>query len=100
MGFCPPRCGNAYRSNPGLLEEVKRKHNEVIQRLMDGISSEVIAQQGSTLCEVTVGEREWGTPELWEKGEDGRLFASKKVERSRRTQKIIAMTPLEKNPLD
>jgi hypothetical protein len=92
MGYNPPTCGNAYRSNPGLGERLKKQKDEIIARLMHGISMEVIMQEGSMLCEVVLDERHWGSQIIWEKGEKGELYESKAVERSRKTGKILSVT--------
>jgi hypothetical protein len=92
MGYNPPWCGNAYRGNPGLRERLKKQKDEIIARLMHGISMEVIMQERSTLCEVVLGQRHWGFQIIWEKGEKGELYESKAVERSRKTGKVLSVT--------
>lgn len=85
MGYDPPRCGNAYFGNPGLVDRLKKQKDEIIVRLMHGINVEVIMQERSTLCEVVLGPRHWGSQIIWEKGEKGELYESKAVERFRKT---------------
>ena len=95
MGFHPPRCGNAYFSHPGLREKVQKQGRETIERLMDGFNAKVIMEKGSTLSEIVIGPKYWGSQTLWEKGKNGKLYRSKTIERSRDTYKITKVAKID-----
>ena len=76
IGYNPPYCGNAYY--PGLRESLQKQREKVLNRLMQGITTEVIMQKGSTLCEVVIGRRGY-TQRVWKKGEKGELYESKEA---------------------
>lgn len=95
MGFYPPRCGNAYFSNPGLREKVAKQSRDTVERVMRGFEAEIISGCGLPLREVMVGTKSWGSQTMWEKGDDGKLHRSKIVERSRRTTKVVKLTEVD-----
>ncbi|KIM28394.1 hypothetical protein M408DRAFT_329466, partial [Serendipita vermifera MAFF 305830] len=94
MGFYPPRCGNAYRQDPGLRDKAAKQGRDTMEKFMRGIETRIISEKGSTLREVVVGSISWGGQEIWEKGEDGKLRRNKAIERSGRTRKVIKVTKL------
>jgi hypothetical protein len=77
--YGPPRCRGVYR---GTVREQAKMIAKMIAGLMHGINMEVIMQEGSTLCKVALGQRDWGEQIIWERGEKGELYESKAVERS------------------
>ena len=94
MGFHPPGCGNAYRSNPGLREKVNKQRIETVNRLMHGVETHVMNHEGSTLREVIIGSK-WGYWQtVWEKGSDGKLREAKVIRRSPRTSRVTAVERL------
>ena len=94
MGYSPPWCGNAYRNNPGLVERLKKQKKEILDRVMHGISTEVIMREGSTLHEVIVGPPNSHSRTVWEKGEKGELYECKEIKHCERTGKIVSSKDL------
>jgi len=94
MGYNPPWCGNAYFSDPGLADRLEKQRKEVLNRLMRGISTEVIMRESSTLREVIVGPPNGYPQTVWEKGKKGELYESKQIKHCQRTGKVLSSEDL------
>jgi len=94
MGYNPPWCETAHCSDPGRANRLEKQRNEVLNRLMYGISTEIIMRKSSTLREVIVGLPNGYPQTVWEKGEKGELYESKEIEHYQRTGKILSSKDL------
>lgn len=92
LGFHGAGCGFAYFNVPGLRQKVEKHREETEERVASKVDTLFMMGNESSLCELILGPRHWGPQILWEKGEDGKLYRSKAIHRSRRTSKVVTIS--------
>ncbi|KAG8817918.1 hypothetical protein FRC17_011044 [Serendipita sp. 399] len=73
LNYYPPRCGNAYRSNPGLKARLHAQRKQIIRQILNAIEHEVLTKGASRLQRVDIG----GT--ICERNASGRFQRSRYI---------------------